>query len=137
MALIVDTGVLYGAFDLRDAAHVACSALLSTSSDPIMVPAPVVTELEWLLTGRRRFEAFLTLLDAVETGAIEIADLQVADYVRTRELCRSYRDLPLGFVDAAVVAIAERLQETRIATLDHRHFSVVRPRHVTAFELVP
>ena len=137
MALIVDTGVLYGAYDVRDAAHVACSALLTTSTEPITVPAPVVAELEWLLTGRRRFEAFLVLLDALETGAVEVADLRVADYVRTRELCRRYRDLPLGFVDAAVVAIAERFEETTIATLDHRHFSVVRPRHVAAFDLVP
>lgn len=137
MALIVDTGVLYGAYDVRDAAHVACSALLAAASEPITVPAPVVTELEWLLTGRRRFEAFLTLLDAVETGAVEVADLRIVDYVRARELCRRYQDLPLGFVDAAVVAVAERYEETTIATLDHRHFAVVRPRHVAAFELVP
>lgn len=137
MALIVDTGVLYGAYDVRDATHVACSALLTTSSEQITVPAPVVTELEWLLTGRRRFDAFLTFLDAVETGAVDIADLRVADYVRARELCRRYHDLPLGFVDAAVIAIAERFEEKTIATLDHRHFSIVRPRHVTAFALIP
>lgn len=137
MALIVDTGVLYGAYDVRDATHVACSALLTTSTEQITVPAPVVTELEWLLTGRRRFEAFLTFLDAVETGAVDIVDLRVADYVRARELCRRYHDLRLGFVDAAVVAVAERFEESAIATLDQRHFSVIRPRHVTAFELLP
>jgi uncharacterized protein len=53
------------------------------------------------------------------------------------ELVESYLDLPLGIVDAAVVAIAERLALTEIATLDHRHFSVVRPRHVPAFSLLP
>jgi hypothetical protein len=42
------------------------------------------------------------------------------------ELVGTYLDLPLGIVDAAVVAIAERLQLTEIATLDHRHFAVVR-----------
>lgn len=46
-------------------------------------------------------------------------------------------DLPLGFVDASVVAVAERLGERQVATLDRRHFSVVRPRHVKAFRLVP
>lgn len=137
MALIADTGVLYGAYDTRDAAHVACAALLSAATESIVVPAPVVVELEWLLTGRRRFEAFLTFLDAVETAAVEVVDLRVAEYVRARELCRRYGDLSLGFVDAAVVAVAERFEEATIATLDHRHFSVVRPRHVAAFELVP
>jgi hypothetical protein len=137
VALIVDTGVLYGAYDTRDAMHVACAALLTASPEPITIPAPVVTELEWLLTSRRRFDAFLTLVDTVETGAVDVADLRVPDYVRARELCRRYRDLPLGFVDAAVVAIAERYEETTIATLDHRHFAVVRPRHAPSFELVP
>lgn len=137
MALIVDTGVLYGAYDTRDASHVACAALLTGSPETITIPAPVVVELEWLLTSRRRAEAFLTLLDAIETAAVEIADLTVADYVRARELCRRYRELPLGFVDAAVVALAERYEEVRVATLDHRHFSVVRPRHTASFALVP
>ena len=53
------------------------------------------------------------------------------------ELAETYLDLPLGIVDAAVAAIAERLGLTGIATLDHRHFTVIRPRHVQAFTLLP
>jgi hypothetical protein len=52
-------------------------------------------------------------------------------------LIEQYADLDLGFVDAAVLAIVERLGERKLATLDHRHFSVVRPRHVPSLELVP
>lgn len=43
----------------------------------------------------------------------------------------------LGTVDASVVAVAERLGITTIATLIHRGFAVVRPAHTTAFELLP
>jgi len=46
-------------------------------------------------------------------------------------------DLPLGAADASVVALAERFGVTRVATVDRRDFTVVRPRHVPAFELVP
>ena len=46
-------------------------------------------------------------------------------------------DLHLGTVDASVIALAERLGVTTIATLDWRHFTVVRPRHVEAFRLLP
>jgi predicted nucleic acid-binding protein len=46
-------------------------------------------------------------------------------------------DLKIGYVDAALIAIAERLRETLIATTDRRHFSVVRPKHVAAFDLIP
>ncbi|WP_240197302.1 hypothetical protein [Nonomuraea lactucae] len=53
------------------------------------------------------------------------------------ELVEKYIDLPLGLVDAAVIAIAERLELSEVATVDHRHFSVVRPRHVEAFTLLP
>ena len=66
-----------------------------------------------------------------------MVDLDEEDYRRVRWLQRHYADLPLEFVDAAVVAIAERLEQTTIATLDRRHFSVIRPLHVPAFELVP
>jgi predicted nucleic acid-binding protein len=53
------------------------------------------------------------------------------------ELVEAYLDLPLGIVDAAVGAIAERLRLHEIATLDHRHFSIIRPRHVRSFALLP
>jgi len=66
-----------------------------------------------------------------------IAELEDHDIQRTAELVETYADLPLGIVDAAMIAIAERLQLTEIATLDHRHFTVVRPRHTAAFVLLP
>ena len=59
------------------------------------------------------------------------------DWPRIIELVWTYRDLPLGTVDASVIALAERPKIRQIATLDHRHFSVVRPAHVEAFELLP
>jgi uncharacterized protein len=46
------------------------------------------------------------------------------------ELVARYSDLPLGTVDASVVAAAERLGARSVATLDRRHFTVVRPAHV-------
>jgi uncharacterized protein len=59
------------------------------------------------------------------------------DWVRIAELVSEYRDLPLGTVDASVVAAAERLGITSLATLDRRHFGVVRPNHAPGFELLP
>jgi uncharacterized protein len=53
------------------------------------------------------------------------------------ELIETYQDFPLGGADASVVTVAERLGVARIATLDRRHFSVVRPQHLAAFTLLP
>jgi len=58
-------------------------------------------------------------------------------YERAAELMRTYADLEVGFVDCAVLAVTERLGEPKLATLDHRHFGTMRPRHVEAFELLP
>lgn len=53
------------------------------------------------------------------------------------DLVVTYGDLPLGTTDASVVAVAERLKITDVATLDRRHFAVVRPNHVDALTLLP
>jgi predicted nucleic acid-binding protein len=81
--------------------------------------------------------AFPAVLEQIRAGVLEVEDLTDADYERIAELMRTYADLRVGFVDAAVLAIVERLRETKLATLDHRHFSVMRPRHVDALELLP
>jgi hypothetical protein len=137
VALICDTGPLYAAMDRADADHEVCARLLAESVEALLVPAPVVVELDWLAENRLGPEAFAAFLDDLADGAIAVADLLRADYVRVRELLARYADLKLGFVDAAVVAVVERLGEPRLATLDHRHFGTIRPRHVEALELLP
>jgi len=59
------------------------------------------------------------------------------DYARITEIMEAYADRDVGFVDASVLAVVERLGETKLATLDRRHFSILRPSHVDALELLP
>jgi uncharacterized protein len=66
-----------------------------------------------------------------------LIDDQNSDWARVRELVTTYADLRLGGTDVSVVTLAERPGATRIATLSHRHFAVVRPSHADAFELLP
>ena len=77
------------------------------------------------------------LIAAADTDELNIESLTVDDYERGAELVAKYRDLPLDAVDALVVATAERLRINAVATIDHRHFSVVRPLHTPHFELLP
>lgn len=70
-------------------------------------------------------------------ASLELHPLERGDLGRMAELVETYGDLRLGTVDASVIATAERLGAATIATLDRRHFTVVRPSHVSAFELVP
>lgn len=101
------------------------------------MPAPVVTEVCWLLESRSGSEAEAAFLEALHDGELTIVDLERDDLQRMAELVRRYADLPLGAVDASVVAVAERTGVTAVATLDHRHFHVVRPKHTEAFVLLP
>ena len=137
MALICDTGVLYADAVARDRDHERCVQLLEGWPDPLVTPAPVIVELDWLARSRRVSAVIDGVLRAIETGGLYVEELALDDYARIRELCRRYDDLPLGFVDASVIAVAERLSERTIATLDHRHFPVVKPRHARALTLLP
>lgn len=123
--------------DRSDRDHLTCAKLIETSTEQVLVPAPVVVELDWLASRRLESEAFLSFLLDVEEARVGVVELRVDDYVRIRELLDRYRDLPLGFVDAAVLAVVERLGEPKLVTLDRRHFSVMRSRHVPALRLMP
>ena len=76
-------------------------------------------------------------LEGVADGGFEPVDFTARDYRRIAELADQYADMRLGTTDASVVALAERLQVTEVATLDHRHFAAIRPRHVKALTLLP
>jgi uncharacterized protein len=94
-------------------------------------------EVGYLLQSRVGPSAEVTFLKSFGGDGFRVAELADDDIQRMAELVETYLDLPLGIVDAAVVAIAERLRLPEVATIDHRHFSVVRPRHVPAFTLLP
>lgn len=137
MALILDTGPAYASLDRSDAAHEACRALIEGADEPLVLPSPTLGEIDYWVSRGLGAGAMAALLEDVYAGAYQVEDLALADYQRVAELLRVYEDLDLGFVDAAVVAIAERLGEPKLATLDRRHFTVVRPRHVDVFDLLP
>lgn len=137
MALILDTGPLLAAIDSADPDHVACATLLQDVTEDLVVPTLVLAELDYWCGRRLGAGAWLTFLDDVIAGAFRVECPTTADLERCRGLQDQYADLGLGVVDASVIALAERIGERRIATLDHRHFGAVRPAHTPAFELWP
>jgi predicted nucleic acid-binding protein len=137
LALILDTGPLFAAMDRSDVDHDLCAELVEDANELIVIPAPVIVEVDWLAGRRLKVDAFLSLLADIDEERISVEELHAGDYTRARELVDRYRDLPLGFVDAAIISVVERLGETKLATLDHRHFAVVRPRHVPTLRLLP
>lgn len=126
----------YAALDRDDAAHERCEALLASGAT-VAVPASVPVELDWLARTRGVPEVSTLWLKSIVDGSVLMIDLDREDYARSLFLMVQYSDLRLSLVDASVIAVAERLEQDTIATLDRRHFSVVRPLHVESFTLVP
>lgn len=137
MALILDTGPLYASLDRSDADHASCRSLIENADEPLIIPSPVLVEVDYWIHVRLHTGVLVALLDDIVAGAYQVADLEGDDYRRVRGLCDRYEDADLGFVDAAVLAVVERLDEHKLATLDERHFRAVRPRHVKSLRLLP
>lgn len=134
---LIDAGPLVAAGDADDKHHAECIRVLTEIRGPRYVPATVVAEVCHLLESRAGHEAEARFLDLFAQGYLTPVDITVEDYTRAAELVRQYADLRLGGVDASLVALAERLGITELVTIDKRHFTVVRPRHVSAFTLRP
>ena len=134
--IVVDSGPLYAYVDATDPAHVASGRLLQTHPGPLVVPMLCIAEAAYLIENRLGTTAEVRFLGDVAAGAFKVEPVHPADWLRIADLVAQYRDLPLGTADAAAVACAERLGITEVATTDVKHFSVVRPSHTPAFDLV-
>lgn len=137
MALVLDTGPLYASLDRRDAAHAVSRHLIESAAERLIIPAPVLVEVDYWVRKWLHPGILVALLDDIENGAYNVEALKDEDYGRVRDVCRQYADANIGFVDAAVLAVVERLGEQKLATLDRRHFGLLRPRHVPALVLLP
>ena len=102
-----------------------------------MVPVLVVTEVAYLLGSRRGSDAEVRFIGDLASGDFQVEPVIASDWLRIAELVHTYSDLPLGTVDASVVAAAERLGATTVATTDRRDFAVVRPDHCDRLHLLP
>jgi hypothetical protein len=138
--IVCDTGPLVAAALSNDADHAACVRLFTKmhqAGRQLLVPATVVAEVGYLLAREADPNVESMFLASLAAGDFTAVDLTAADYARMAELVVTYGDLPLGTTDASVIAIAERLELTDVATLDRRHFTVVRPSHANALSLLP
>lgn len=136
--IVIDTGVLLAVADQDDRWHAASKALLNSyPSSQLILPAPVIPETGWMIAAVLGPATEAAFLASVAAGDFTVTDLTANDWQRVADLVEQYADMDLGTVDAAVIAIAERLDVTTLATINPRDFRVVRPAHCEAFELVP
>jgi predicted nucleic acid-binding protein len=135
--LAVDTNIWLAAAGRRSDRHEECAALLRRHRGDLAAPVPVIAEASWLILDRLGTAAQASYLRLITSGQLTPVDLTGADWQRCADLAEQYASLRLDLIDASIVPVAERLGLTTLATLNHRDFTVVRPRHAAAFELLP
>jgi uncharacterized protein len=136
-AVLVDTGPLYAMADQDDGWHDRIREFLHTVPAQLIVPVTVLPEACYLISVHLGASAELHFVRSVQRGEVKVEFLRKEDLTRTVEVMDKYLDTDLGFVDASLVAVAERLKIREILTTDRRHFSVIRPRHCANFVLKP
>lgn len=120
----------------NDDFHELCAGTLEDETAPLL-PDLVLSELAYLILRDGDYEILTDLLDAIVAGELKLVDTLPADLARASELLKTYRDTRIDFVDCVIIAMAERLNITRILTIDRRHFTIVRPKHCAYFEILP
>ena len=136
--ILVDAGPFVAAASPADRHHKVCERFVRRPGDALGVSTLVVAEVSYLLKrAPNPPQPEIAFLRLFASGRLQALSPEPADFEGMAELVGRYANLDLGAADASIVAIAERLGVSTIATVDRRDFSIVRPKHVAAFELVP
>jgi hypothetical protein len=134
---LVDTGIIYALADKGDAWHRRAAASVVGFPGRLIVPASVIPEACYLLNSCLGPFAETVFLVALNNREMSVEQVTGPDMARTVEILKQYADANIGFVDASLVAVAERLGINTILTTDRRHFSLIKPAHCSAFTLLP
>ena len=135
MSILADTSGLLALLDADSAWHGAASGLLGR--EELLVPSSVLCEVDYMAATRLGAATAQAFLEDVVNGAYGFLNVEFTDIARALELMRAHADARIGYVDASVVALAERHRLNRVLTLDRRHFSIFRPKGLTHLELLP
>ena len=134
---IIDTSFLVSLTNPKEQTHEICAALARTLPDRFLVPYVIMPEATYLINKQQGHHIMLQFVRRMMLPAWNFESLQSVDFARISAILDIYHDMDLDFADAAIVAIAERLNIQRVLTLDQRHFRVIRPAHCPVFEILP
>ncbi|BCX02925.1 MAG: ribonuclease VapC [Candidatus Roseilinea sp.] len=134
---IMDTSFLFALMSKRDSNHAKCRAVVESLRESPLLPVTVLPEVAYLIHTRIGHHAMRRFTGLLSEPIWDLVTPDQDDFARAAAVLETYASLALDFVDATVVALAERLKVSTILTLDRRHFQPVRPRHAPAFTLLP
>jgi uncharacterized protein len=137
VTVVIDAGPLVAFGDANDPHFASVDHLLRNAEGPLVIPAPVTAEVDYLLGQRLGRGPRRNFIADLAAGRFTVACLERDDYATIAELDSRYADLELGLADCALVVLASRYRTTRIVSFDERHFRAVKPLQGGAFTILP
>ena len=137
MSILVDTGFAYALFQQADPYHERATAFSEVNSRSMLLPAVILPELGFLFERDQGYHGVVQCLEQLRFTNATIVAMLNSDLQRIYEISRQYASARFDVVDCCIMAMAERLDITRIATFDRRDFGIFEPRHADFFELLP
>jgi len=134
---LLDTSFLLAMVNLKDRHHFRVLKVAQSIDDMLILPVTVLPEVSYLIGSRLGHHVMRQFLTSLVADKVSLECISRADLKRVTEILEIYADSHLDFVDATIVALAERLGITRILTLDQRDFTIIRPKHHSHFEILP
>ena len=125
MTALLDTSFLFALTDQSDRNHHRVLAVAQRANEPLVLPVVVLPEVCYLIASRLGHQAMRRFVSSITSDTVQVEPVTTEDLVRVHQLLEQYADNQLDFTDAAIIAIAERLNITRVYTLDRRDFSII------------
>ena len=133
--LLLDTGAFVALVDRSERRHAECSAVLEGWVGPILTSEAVLTETLHLVGPS--WNSQKVCLEFFLRGAFLLIPSSHASLRRVAALMEKYRNVPMDFADATLVALAEEAQTDQVFTLDRRGFSTYRVHGRKPFRVKP
>ncbi|CAN5198432.1 type II toxin-antitoxin system toxin ribonuclease C26 [soil metagenome] len=135
--IIADTSGLLALFNVREPAHRAVRELVESEDARMVISPYVVAELDYLVATRLGVAAEMAVLEELAGGAYALPAFGPNDLSAAIDVLRRHPAQAISAADASIVVLADRMQTTRVLTLDRRHFDVLRPMSGDHFTIVP
>ena len=134
--VIADTGFVVALANRSDSHHSKVRPIYSQYTQ-ILLPQLVLVEVAYLIGRDVGISTVVKFLRGIPDSRFELIESTAQDVDRTADILEQYVDSKVDFVDASVMAIAERLSVTTVLTIDQRDFRLFRPVHCVSFKLLP
>jgi predicted nucleic acid-binding protein len=133
--ILLDTGPFVALLDSSEKSHGRCTAFFKDFRGHLFTTEPVLTEVLYLLGPS--IKAQKAGIEFILKGGAMLVPQSLESLKRGLELMEKYKDIPMDFADATLVALAEEMVITEIFTLDVKGFNTYRIHGRKTFRLWP